>query len=296
MIRVDYSVKSFQSTLKKSVTFSGYGVHSGKPSIVILNPATADHGIIFSRVDEVGNRHFFPADTFHAGPTDLCTTLGQGNVRIDTIEHLMAAITAASLDNLAVEVSTCEIPILDGSSATYMQAIAQVGIKKQKAARKYIRVLETVRVESGSSYAEFSPSDAMNFDISIVFNSAVIAKQHLAFSLNTEYFVREIAPARTFGFLKDVETLWTAGLALGSSFENSVVIGPDDAILNSGGLIADDEFVRHKALDAIGDTALLGRPFIGLFRSFKGGHRLNAEAVRALLNNPQHYGIIEIPS
>lgn len=289
-------MKRFQSTLKKPVTFSGYGVHSGKPSRVTLNPAGTDHGIVFSRVDEAGNRHLFPADTFHTGPTDLCTTLGQSNVRIDTIEHLMAAIAAAGLDNLAIEVSEREIPILDGSSATYMQAIAQAGIKTQKSARKYIRVLETVRVESGSGYAAFSPSDAMRFDISIAFQSAAIGEQRLVFALETEYFAREIAPARTFGFLKDVETLWAAGLALGSSLENSVVIGPDDTVLNADGLIADDEFVRHKALDAVGDTALLGRPFIGLFRSFKGGHKLNAEAVRALLDNPQHYEITEISS
>lgn len=289
-------MKRFQSTLKKPVTFSGHGVHSGKPSRVTLNPAAADHGIVFSRVDEAGNRHLFPADTFHAGPTDLCTSLGQGNVRIDTIEHLMAALAAAGLDNLTVEVSGHEIPILDGSSAAYMQAIAQAGIKTQKSVRKYIRVLETVRVESGSGYAVFSPSDAMRFDISIAFQSAAIGEQRLVFALETEYFAREIAPARTFGFLKDVETLWAAGLALGSSLDNSVVIGPDDTVLNAGGLIADDEFVRHKALDAVGDTALLGRPFIGLFRSFRGGHKLNAEAVRALLDNPQHYEITELSS
>ncbi|RCL02689.1 MAG: UDP-3-O-[3-hydroxymyristoyl] N-acetylglucosamine deacetylase [Candidatus Tokpelaia sp. JSC188] len=288
-------MENFQSTLRNPVTLSGYGVHTGKPSRITLNPATVGHGIVFSRVDEAGGiRYFFPAHTFYAGPTDRCTTLGQGNIRIDTIEHLMAAISAASLDNLTIEVSSCEIPILDGSSAPYMQAITQAGIKKQTAARKYIRVLETVRVESGLGYAEFSPSNAMSFDISIAFNSSLIDRQNLAFSLDMEYFVREIASARTFGFLKDVKDLWTAGLALGASFKNSIVIGPDDVVLNSDGLMADDEFVRHKALDAIGDTALLGRPFIGLFRSFKGGHKLNAKAVKALLDSPRHYEIVEI--
>jgi len=292
--RFGHSVQRFQSTLKEAVTFSGYGVHSGEPSTVVLRPAAVDHGIVFVRYDETGRRHALPADTLHAGPTDLCTTLGCDDMRIETIEHLMAAIAASGLDNLVVEVSAREIPILDGSSAVYMKAIAEAGVETQQAARKYIRILAPVEVRSGSGVAGFAPSDAMRFDISIAFASSAIGQQQLAFTLDSAYFAREIAPARTFGFLQDVETLWAAGLALGSSLDNSVVIGPQGAILNPGGLMAADEFVRHKALDAIGDTALLGRPFIGVFHSFKGGHRLNAQAVRALLENPQYYEIIEV--
>jgi len=292
-MRFGYPVKRFQSTLKKAITFSGYGVHGGEPSRIVLKPAAADHGIVFFRMDKAGRIHCFPADIFHAVLSDFCTTLGPGDIRIETIEHLMAAIAAAGLDNLAIDVSACELPILDGGSAAYMKAIAETGIETQKVARRYIRVLEPVDVRSGFGFAGFAPADAMRFDISIAFASPAIGEQRLAFALEPDYFTCNIAPARTFGFLKDVETLWAAGLALGSSLENSVVIGPDDAILNSGGLIADNEFVRHKALDAIGDTALLGRPFIGLFHSFRGGHRLNAGAVRALLDKPQYYEITE---
>lgn len=289
-------MKRFQSTLKEAVTLSGYGVHSGEPSTVVLKPAAADYGIVFFRVDKTGNAHRFPADMFHAGLTDRCTTLGSGDTRIDTIEHLMAAIAASGLDNLAIEVSAREVPILDGGAVTYMKAITGAGIETQKAVRKYIRVLEAVEVRSGAGFAGFAPSEAMCFDISIAFASPVIGEQHLAFALDADYFLHDIAPARTFGFLKDVEALWAMGQALGSSLENSVVIGSDNTVLNSGGLIADDEFVRHKALDAIGDTALLGRPFIGLFRSFKGGHKLNAQAVRALLDDPRYYEIMEAAS
>ncbi|RCL00421.1 MAG: UDP-3-O-[3-hydroxymyristoyl] N-acetylglucosamine deacetylase [Candidatus Tokpelaia sp. JSC085] len=286
-----FAVKCFQSTLEKEITFSGYGIHSGKPSTVVLKPAVADHGIIFFLRSEVGRLHGFPADVFHTIPMDFCTTLGVDNIRIETIEHLMAAIAASGLDNLAIEVSACELPILDGGAAFYMKAITEAGIRTQKVMRKYIRILEPIEIRSGDGFAGFSPSpsDAMRFDISIFFASSAIGRQHLAFTLDTDRFARDIAPARTFGFLKDVETLWAAGLALGSSLENSVVIGLDDRVLNAGGLIAADEFVRHKALDAVGDTALLGWPFIGIFYSFKGGHRLNAQAVRALLENPRYY-------
>lgn len=289
-------MKRFQSTLKKAITLSGYGVHGGKPATAVLRPAPPDYGIVFLRRDRAGRLYRFPADADHAVPTDLCTALGKADVRIETIEHLMAVLAASGLDNLEIEVSGQEVPILDGSCAVYMKAIADAGIEMQAAARQYIRILEPVDVRSASGSAGFAPSDSMRFDISIAFATPVIGEQQIAFALDADYFTREIAPARTFGFLEDAQALWAAGLALGSSLENSVVVGPRGEVLNKGGLVAADEFVRHKALDAIGDTALLGRPFIGVFHSFKGGHRLNAQAVRAVLDNPHNYEIMELAS
>jgi len=285
-------VQRFQSTLKKELCFDGAGVHSARPVRLVIRPAPVDHGIVFTRIDG-GGRRSFPADTFHAGPTDLCTTLGTGDVRIETIEHLMAAIAACGLDNLAIDIDGREVPILDGSSTLYMQAFAKAGIEEQKAPRRYIRILKPIRVEVGAAYAEFLPADTTRFDIMIVFDSPAIGEQHIVFDLTRDYFAREIAPARTFGFMKDVKRLRAVGLAQGATLENSVVIGLDGKVMNADALMGEDGFVRHKALDAVGDTALLGRPFIGLFRSCRGGHALNASAVKALLAQPDHYEITE---
>ncbi|AQS41998.1 MAG: UDP-3-O-[3-hydroxymyristoyl] N-acetylglucosamine deacetylase [Candidatus Tokpelaia hoelldobleri] len=286
-------MQRFQSTLKKELSFHGAGVHGARPVTLVIHPAPVDHGIVFTRIDTAGERHSFPRDTAHAGPAELCTTLGAGDVRIETIEHLMAAVAACGLDNLAIEIDGPEVPILDGSSAPYMQAFATAGIEEQDAPRRYIRIVKPIRVEAGAAYAEFLPADTTRFDISIAFDSPAIGEQHIAFELTRDYFAREIAPARTFGFMKDVERLRAVGLAQGATLENSVVIGLDGKVMNEDGLMAADGFVRHKALDAVGDTALLGRPFIGLFRSCRGGHALNAAAVKALLAQPDHYEITE---
>lgn len=286
-------MQRFQATLEKAVSVAGHGVHSAKPCALHIRPAPVDHGIIFVRKDKNGIRHFFPAKTEFSGPTDLCTTLGSGDIRLETIEHLMAAISAAGLDNLEIEAESNELPILDGSAAVFISAFDEAGVILQSAARRYIRVLEPVRVEAGEGFAEFLPDETMRFDIKIAFSSLAIGEQEIAFDLTPDFFARELASARTFGFLKDAERLRAMGLALGSSLDNSLVIGLEDEILNEDGKRFEDEFVRHKALDAIGDTALLGYPFLGLFRSYKGGHTLNAQAVKALLKGESAYEITE---
>jgi UDP-3-O-[3-hydroxymyristoyl] N-acetylglucosamine deacetylase len=205
----------------------------------------------------------------------------------------MAAVLGVGLDNLVIEVEGNEVPILDGSAAVFVEAIDRAGIETQAVKRRFIRVLRDVRIENGASWAEFRPHTGTRFEVEIDFESPAIGRQQFAIDLNGESFRNEVARARTFGFLKDVERLWAAGYALGSSLENSVVIGHDNRVINMGGLRYPDEFVRHKTLDAMGDLALAGARFIGCFRSYRGGHRLNAAALRRLLSDRSAYEIVE---
>src|SRR5690606_34243785 len=186
-----------------------------------------------------------------------------------------------------------EVPILDGSSASFVEAFDQVGYETQSIKRRYIRILKPVRIESGASWAEFRPYDGTRFEVEIDFESAAIGRQFYAADITPDVFRRDISRARTFGFMKDVERLWAAGYALGSSLENSVVIGDDDRVINMEGLRYSNEFVRHKMLDALGDLALAGARFIGCFRSYRGGHRMNAQALRRLLSDRSAFEIVE---
>lgn len=275
----------YQSTLAKSVTLSGHGVHSGLASTVTIHPAEVGEGIVFIRSTPTGDKKKFRAISAETGATERSTSLGTGAVRVETIEHLMAAISAYNLDNLHIEVSQNELPILDGGSWSYCEAFDEAGVVNQKAKRKFIVIKKTVRVESATGFAEIEPFEGRRFDVSIEFPTPIIGKSTFVFDCEPEKFKKEISKARTFGFLKDVETLWAAGMALGSSLENSIVIDADDKVINPGGTYYENEFVRHKLLDAIGDTALTGSPFIGLFHSFRGGHSLNAKLVKALLQD-----------
>lgn len=286
-------MEQFQSTLKESVELSGYGVHSGLPSRVIVRPANVNHGIIFNFCDQQNRAHRIEAHARNAGPAELCTTITDGVINIETIEHLMAAIAAFGLDNLDIEVTANEMPILDGSAHVFIEAFTRADIVLQHAKRRYIRVKDAVEVSTNLGRAAFYPAKTTRFDITIDFSTPVIGVENLAFDLTREQFISDIARARTFGFLKDVEYLWARGIALGSSLENSIVIGHNDQIINSNGLLFPNEFVRHKALDAIGDTALLGLPFIGEFKTYRSGHKLNVLAVKALLNKPDAFEVIE---
>ncbi|ABM45599.1 UDP-3-O-[3-hydroxymyristoyl] N-acetylglucosamine deacetylase [Bartonella bacilliformis str. Heidi Mejia] len=282
-------VKKYQSTLKNAVTFEGYGVHSGNVSVVRIYPADIDSGVIFKRCGIDKSEQILRAHASQIGETELSTTLRSGDVRVETIEHLMAAIAAYGLDNLVIEVSSNEVPILDGSSWQYCQAFEQVGIVQQPALRSYFIVKKPVRTETKSGFAEFLPFDGCRFDVMIDFSSPAIGKQHLSFDLTSQGFLDDLSRARTFGFVKDIEKLWASGKGLGASLENSLVIGLDNQIINPEGMYFDDEFVRHKMLDAIGDTALLGAPFIGLFRSYCSGHALNSQLVKAVLADESCY-------
>ncbi|MEO5322389.1 UDP-3-O-acyl-N-acetylglucosamine deacetylase [Mesorhizobium sp. CC13] len=282
-------LQDYQTTLKSRATLSGIGVHSGKPVSIHFVPADADTGVVF----HVDGREF-RAIVSEVGATDLCTLLGDpAGAHVATIEHLMAALFGLGIDNLAIEVEGNEIPILDGSAAQFVEAIDQAGIETLAVKRRYIRVLKPVRIESGASWAEFRPYGGTRFEVEIDFESPAIGRQSFASDVNDDIFRREISRARTFGFMKDVERLWAAGYALGSSLENSVVIGDDNHIINIEGLRHSNEFVRHKTLDAMGDLALAGARFIGCFRSYRGGHRLNAAALRRLLSDRSAFEIVE---
>jgi UDP-3-O-[3-hydroxymyristoyl] N-acetylglucosamine deacetylase len=213
---------------------------------------------------------------------------------VATIEHLMAAFTGLGIDNALVEIDGPEVPILDGSSAPFVEAIDQVGIVVLPAARRYLKVLRPVRVTQGKAFAELLPNErGFRLDVEIDFADAVIGRQRKACDLTTAFFRKEISRARTFGFMRDVEKLWGAGFALGASLDNTVAIG-EDGIINPEGLRYADEFVRHKLLDAVGDLSLAGLPLLGTYRSYCGGHRLNFSVLEALFSNRANYAIVEV--
>ncbi|PLK68951.1 UDP-3-O-acyl-N-acetylglucosamine deacetylase [Rhizobium sp. TH135] len=288
----------FQTTIAAPLTLTGIGVHSGREVTITFQPAEAGTGVVFQRQHDDGSTSEYRAVSAHVGNTDLCTVLGTNPARsIATIEHVMAAIYALGLDNLIVEVDGAEMPIMDGSSEVFIDAIEQVGITNLGVKRRYIRVIKPVRIESGASWSEFRPYDGTRFEVEIDFDSKMIGRQKWEGDLTAETFKNELSRARTFGFMRDVERLWAAGFALGSSLENSVVISDDDTVINVEGLRYEkDEFVRHKTLDAVGDLALAGAQFIGCYRSYRGGHKMNANALKALLSDPTAYEVVEAPS
>lgn len=287
----------FQTTIAAPLSLTGIGVHSGRSVTINLQPAEAGTGIVFVRSFDDGTQVEYKAVSSQVGNTDLCTVLGMSPARsIATIEHVMAAIYALGLDNLLIEVDGAEMPIMDGSSEVFIEAIEQVGITNLGVKRRYIRVTKPVRIEAGASWAEFRPYDGTRFEVEIDFESPLIGRQSWQGDLTAATFKTELSRARTFGFMRDVERLWAAGFALGSSLENSVVISDDNTVINVEGLRYTDEFVRHKTLDAVGDLALAGAQFIGCYRSYRGGHKLNANALKALLENRDAYEVVEAPA
>ncbi|MBW3095913.1 UDP-3-O-acyl-N-acetylglucosamine deacetylase [Pseudohoeflea coraliihabitans] len=290
-------VSGYQATISRSVFLSGVGVHSGQSVTITFHPAEADSGIVFNRYDGKTMVASVRAVSSQVGSTDLCTLLGTAPDRsIATVEHLMAALYALGIDNIVVELDSGEVPIMDGCAGAFIEAFDEAGIEMLEEKRRYIRVVKPVRMEMGGSWAEFTPHNGTRFEIDIEFDTPLIGRQSWKGEINAENFRRELARARTFGFMRDVERLWASGHALGSSLENSVVIGDDHTVINSEGLRFEDEFVRHKTLDAVGDLALAGAQFIGCYRSYRGGHRLNAMALRALLADASAYEVVEQPA
>ena len=287
--------QSQQTTLRAAVTLIGTGVHSGDEVKMILHPAEANHGIAFLRTGLPGGLdRLIDARHLAVTATELCTVIGDRDTgAVATIEHLMAALTGLGIDNVLVEIDGPEVPILDGSSAPFIDAIDQVGIAVQGATRRYLKVLKPVRVTQGKAFAELLPNDrAFRLDVEIDFPTPVIGRQRKAIDLSPSVFRREISRARTFGFMRDVEKLWSAGFALGASLENTVAIG-DDGIMNPEGLRYADEFVRHKLLDAVGDLSLAGLPLLGTYRSYCGGHRMNFSVLEALFSQRSNYAIVD---
>lgn len=286
---------SRQTTLRKAITLTGVGVHSGQPARLVLHPAAANHGIVFLRTGLADDRQrLIDARYVHVGTTELCTVLGdKDSGSVSTVEHLMAALAGLGVDNVLAEIDGPEMPILDGSAACFVEAILSAGIARQESARRYIKVLRPVRIEHGRGFSELRPFDrGFRLDVEIDFDSAVIGRQRKVIDLDAHTFCSEISRARTFGFLRDVEKLRKMGLAQGSSLENSVAIA-DDGIVNPDGLRYADEFVRHKMLDAVGDLALAGHALQGEYRSYCAGHRMNVAVIEALFRDRSNYAIVD---
>jgi UDP-3-O-[3-hydroxymyristoyl] N-acetylglucosamine deacetylase len=283
-----------QTTLRDRVVVSGIGVHSGKPVAMSLNPAEADTGIVFHRID-AGDGHPIHARIDHLHATDSCTTVAFAGVSVATIEHLLATFNGLGVDNVVVEIDAAEVPMMDGSAAAFVDLIDQTEIVTLLAPRRFVKVLKPVRIEHAGGFSELLPFDGRRFEIDIDFESPLIGRQAFVVDLDPTVFRRDLARARTFGFLKDVEFYWSRGLALGSSLDNTVVLG-DDKVINPEGLRFADEFVRHKTLDAVGDLALAGAPILGAYRSYRGGHRMNAKIVETLLADSDAWTFVEAPS
>jgi UDP-3-O-[3-hydroxymyristoyl] N-acetylglucosamine deacetylase len=284
-----------QTTLRDRVEISGFGVHSAAPARVILHPADVDSGLVILRTGlPNGRERLIEAKWSNVTQTALCTVLGDSTgAAVATVEHLMAALAGLGVDNALVEIDGPEMPIMDGSAAAFVAAIDSVGLARQGRLRRVIRVVRPVRVECGAAYAELAPGGrGLRLDIEIDFEAPSIGRQRRAFDVDPSVFRRDIARARTFGFVNDVKKLWRAGFALGSSLENSIALD-GDAILNPEGLRYVDEFVRHKALDAVGDLALAGAPIVGCYRSYRPGHKINAMTLSALFADRKAFEIVD---
>jgi UDP-3-O-[3-hydroxymyristoyl] N-acetylglucosamine deacetylase len=284
-----------QTTLASEISLSGTGVHSGAPVSIALCPADADTGIRFLLSNGDADGTEIAANPRSVTGVTLCTVLGDGNgASIATVEHLLAALCGLGVDNALIEIDSSEVPIMDGSAARFVEAIDEAGLAELDAPRRYLKVLKRISVEDAGAYGELAPNNGFHVDVEIDFDTPLIGTQRIEIDVNPGSFRRELARARTFGFMKDVERLWAAGLALGASLDNTVAIG-DDRVINREGLRFSDEFVRHKALDAVGDLALAGAPILGSFRSHRGGHRLNALVLRALFADSEAWTMIEAP-
>lgn len=277
-----------QKTLKQAVSISGIGLHSGKRVTLTLNPARANTGIRFVRSDLPGSPEI-QANVRNVSSTTLATTISTGDVKVSTVEHLMSALWAMGIDNVLCSVDGEEIPILDGSALPFAQLISKAGVKVQRSARRFLVALKTIELRSGDKWAILKPSREFKISYTIDFPHPVIGRQSFEFNSNTD-FLKEIAPCRTFGFMKDVERMQAMGLALGGSLQNAVVLD-DTKALNPEGLRFQNEFVRHKVLDAIGDFSLIGYPILADIELHRAGHELQTKLVHELLEQPGAFSI-----
>ena len=284
-----------QTTLRDNATVTGIGVHSGSPVTLTLHPAEADTGIVFVRCGRYGQRDRELRASFACvTATEFATVLGdRDGPAVSTTEHVLAALYGLGVDNAVVEVDGPEVPIMDGSPAPFVGAIDRAGVVMLPAARRYIQVLKPIRIGENGSYGELRPgSRGLRVETEIEFDNRMVGRQTYAIDVEPGTFRRELARARTFGFMRDVAKLWSAGYALGASFENTVVVA-ENRVLNPEGLRFPDEFVRHKAVDAIGDLALVGAPLVGTYRSVRGGHKLNHAVLTALMADSSAWAYVE---
>ena len=272
-----------QRTLKNVIRATGVGLHSGEKVYMTLRPAAPDTGIVFRRTD-FQRPVEIKAKAELVGDTSLCTALVQGDVTVKTVEHLLSAMAGLGIDNAYVDLSTAEVPIMDGSAGPFVFLLQSAGIEEQNKAKRFVRIKKTIQVESGDKWARFEPFEGFKVGFTIDFNHPMFQKavSSAEIDFSSTSFVKEVSRARTFGFMKDIENLRERNLVLGGSMDNAVVLD-DYRVLNEDGLRYEDEFVKHKILDAIGDLYLLGHSLIGAFYGYKSGHALNNQLLRALL-------------
>ncbi len=277
-----------QRTINKMVKARGVGIHSGKQVNLTLIPAKPDHGVVFKRMDAGGKE--VHAHSAFVNEVVLSTGLESQGVKVSTVEHLMSALSALGIDNVMVELDSFEVPIMDGSSAAFIFLIQSAGIEEQDAPKRFIVVKDTVRVENGESWAQVGPYNGFKVTLEIDFEHKKVKEsgQKLSIDFSEQSYLKEISRARTFGYLRDVETLQKQNLALGASIDNAIALTDDD-ILNEDGLRFHNEFVKHKILDIVGDLFLLGSNFIGYYEGYKTGHMLNDQLLSAILSQPEAY-------
>ncbi len=276
-----------QRTLKNVIRATGVGLHTGEKVFLTLRPAAVDTGIVFRRVD-LPEPMDIPATAENVGNTQLSTTLEKGGVEISTVEHLLSAFAGLGVDNAFVDVSAPEVPIMDGSAGPFVFLIQSAGVEEQNALKKFIRIKDVVEVNDGDKVARFEPFEGFKVSFGIDFDHPVFTDdtQFSSIDFSSTSFVKEVSRARTFGFLREIEMLREKNLALGGSMDNAIVVD-DYRVLNGDGLRYDDEFVKHKILDAIGDLYLLGHSLIGSFRGYKSGHALNNKLLNKLIATPE---------
>lgn len=281
-----------QRTLKNVIRATGVGLHTGEKVYLTLRPAAVDTGIVFRRVD-LDPVVELPAKPDYVGDTRLSTALQNGDVTVSTVEHLMSAFAGLGIDNAYVELTSAEVPIMDGSAGPFVFLAQSAGVVEQNAPKKFIRVKEPIVVEDGDKWARFDPFEGFKVSFSIDFDHPIFVKapQTAVVDFSTTSFVKEISRARTFGFMHELEALREKGLAIGASHDNAIAIDSYN-VLNEDGLRYEDEFVKHKILDAIGDLYLLGHPLIGEFKAYKSGHALNNKLIGALLENEQAWELV----
>ena len=286
-----------QRTLKTVVKATGVGLHSGAKVTLMLRPAQPGTGVVFRRVD-LNPPVDLKADPLGVGDTRLASCLEKDGAKVATVEHLMSALAGLGIDNIYVDVDAAELPIMDGSAAPFVFLLQSAGIEEQNAAKKFLRVKKTVEVKDGDKWARLSPYDGFSLDFSIVFNHPAVDRSasRARVDFGDQSYLKEVARARTFGFMQDVESLRDQGLALGGSLENAIVMD-EYRVLNAEGLRVPDEFVRHKVLDAIGDLYLAGAPLLAQFSAHKSGHAMNNRLLRALLADAEawEWASFELP-
>jgi UDP-3-O-[3-hydroxymyristoyl] N-acetylglucosamine deacetylase len=283
----------YQRTIKAPVTVTGVGVHSGCRVKLTLKPAKVDQGVIFVRTD-LPNQPRIKCHPFLVNDTRMSSTLvDDENVRIATVEHLMSAFACFGIDNIIVELSAVEVPIMDGSSNSFLYLLDQAEIVEQSAKKKYIKVKQSLEVVEDGKWVRLAPYHGYKVKLEIKFNHPFFKPEHCSFEIDFAHksYIDEISRARTFGFMYEIEHLRKNGLGLGGNLNNAIVID-EDIVLNEGGLRYEDEFVRHKILDAIGDLYIVGYPIIGAFEGFKSGHAINNKLLRKLLSTPEAWELI----